>query len=284
MLYKNKNSKWSLGKYAAVALLIGFASLVVASCERDALPSTKGESGKQTYELVDVQGIIKGEDGKPLPGASIEVKGGTRGTTTDLEGKFRLTAPAGSKLEVKFEDLQSIALAIGPNYKSTNFLIRLTPNTATSEEPIAPHVAAAPSGNGKSVNLTVQPSTINGEPIFTVVEQQPEFMGGIQALSRFLEKNLQYPAAARRARVQGKVFLNFVVTKEGEIKDVTILKGMGFGLDEEALRIMSQMPRWAPGRQDGKPLNVRYNLPIAFDLDKKPELKTGKESKKEGKS
>ncbi len=277
MLYKDKNSNWSLGKYAAVALLVGFISLVVASCERDSLPSSKESGKKYEYGNVDVQGTVKGSDGKPLPGASISVKGETRGTTTDLEGRFRMNVPAGSRLVVKYESLHSIDLAISPTYKSTIFSITLNPNSARLEETLNPaSLAAAPSADGKSMHVTVQPKSIDGEPIFTVVQEQPQFPGGNKAMYKFLGDNIKYPEPATRANVSGKVFLNFVVTKEGEIKNVTILKEMGFGIDEEAMRVVSLMPRWTPGKQDGKPLNVRYNLPIAFELDKKPELKTGK--------
>ncbi len=83
---------------------------------------------------------------------------------------------------------------------------------------------------------------------------------------KFLGENIKYPEAAARANVTGKVFTSFVITKEGEIKNITVLKGVGFGIDEEALRVISAMPRWTPGKQDGKPLHVRYHLPIAFEM------------------
>ena len=67
-------------------------------------------------------------------------------------------------------------------------------------------------------------------------------------------------------RDRGRVFLNFIITSEGEIKDITILKGLGFGADEESIRVISKMPRWNPGMQSGRAVNVRYNLPISFQL------------------
>lgn len=105
------------------------------------------------------------------------------------------------------------------------------------------------------------------DEVYTVVEHQPEFPGGLKALGTYMKQNLQYPTAAKRARVSGKVFVNFIVTKTGEIADVQILKGMGFGTDEEAIRVVSQMPRWTAGRQGKEPVNVRFNLPIKFELD-----------------
>jgi len=280
MLYKNKNSKWSLGKYAAVALLIGFASLIVASCERDSLPSARDTANKNVRGMINVFGVVRDTDGKPLPGASVEVKGATRGTSTDSDGKFRLDMPVGSDLIVKFVGFNEHLLKVNPKYKRVAFEVKMTPGDGAEST----RVTGTPAADGKTLKVVTQASTYNGETVFTVVEEQPEFPGGIQAMYKFLAENLQYPAPAMRAKVQGKVFLNFVVTKEGEIKDATILKGIGFGADEEALRVMSQMPRWKPGMQDGKALNVRYNLPIAFDLGKKLGLKAGAESKKEGKS
>jgi TonB family protein len=104
--------------------------------------------------------------------------------------------------------------------------------------------------------------------IFTVVEEQPEYPGGMAKLGEYLSQNLKYPQAAMKANAEGTVFVNFILTKEGDITDVKILKGIGFGADEEAIRVMNQMPRWNPARQDGKAVNVRYNLPIRFELDK----------------
>lgn len=105
------------------------------------------------------------------------------------------------------------------------------------------------------------------EEIFTVVEQQPEFPGGNAALGQFLQKNLRYPAAASRANVSGRVFVSFVVNSDGSIQDVQVLKGLGFGTDEEALRVVRSMPKWRPGKQSGRPVRVKFNLPINFQLE-----------------
>jgi TonB family protein len=115
-------------------------------------------------------------------------------------------------------------------------------------------------------NAARTPANVNGE-IFTVVEQQPEFKGGMAALGPYIQNNLKYPEAAKKAKVQGRVFLNFIVSKTGEVSDVKILKGIGFGADEEAIRVIQNMPRWEPGRQSGQPVNVRFNIPINFELE-----------------
>ncbi|MCU0324005.1 MAG: TonB family protein [Spirosomaceae bacterium] len=105
------------------------------------------------------------------------------------------------------------------------------------------------------------------DEIFTSVEQQPEFPGGnIEAL-KYIGKNLKYPSAAQRANVSGKVFVKFVVEKDGSIGDVQILKGIGFGCDEEASRVIKTMPKWSPGKQNGRNVRVWFTLPISFVLE-----------------
>ncbi len=113
--------------------------------------------------------------------------------------------------------------------------------------------------------------TLIGEPateetIFQVVEQMPEFEGGQSALYKYLGKNIKYPAQARNGNIQGTVFVGFVVASDGKIKDVQVLKGIGYGCDEEAVRVVSTMPAWRPGKQSGRPVSVRYSLPIKFTL------------------
>jgi protein TonB len=104
------------------------------------------------------------------------------------------------------------------------------------------------------------------EEIFTIVENMPEFPGGTEALFKYLGKNIKYPAMAKDAGIKGKVYVTFVVDKDGSIADVRVLRGIGGGCDEEAIRVVGGMPKWAPGKQRGKAVRVQYNLPINFIL------------------
>jgi|SRR5688572_557329 len=104
------------------------------------------------------------------------------------------------------------------------------------------------------------------ETIYTIVEQMPSFTGGNEALKEYLIKNLKYPEKAIKDSIQGKVFVTFVVGQSGEIKDVKVLRGLTDELNQEAIRVVSDMPTWAPGKQSGKNVNVQYNLPIHFKL------------------
>jgi protein TonB len=96
------------------------------------------------------------------------------------------------------------------------------------------------------------------------VEKMPEFAGGQAALLQYLRSHLRYPSRALAEGVGGRVFLSFVVGADGVISEVTILKGLGYGLDEEALRVVRQMPAWTPGYQSKHAVPVRFTLPITF--------------------
>jgi protein TonB len=103
--------------------------------------------------------------------------------------------------------------------------------------------------------------------IFTVVEQKASFPGGFEAMMKFLQKNLKYPASARRMGVDGKVFIEFIVDKEGKMSDIKVLKGVSADCDKEAVRVVEMMPPWTPGRQNGKSVKSKFVLPITFKLE-----------------
>lgn len=190
MLYKTKNSNWALGKYAAIALIVGTVSLLAASCGQESKKDAQDTLQAQTLDA-KATALAQGND------------------------------PERQKLEDKF---------------ITNY------------------------GSGL-------------DSVYTVIRTSPEFPGGEKALDTFVEKNMRYPKAARRAQVGGKVFLTFIVNSDGSLQNIEVLKGMGFGTDEEAIRLVKSMPRWSPGmREDGQKVNVKFNLPIGFDL---PEKKVG---------
>lgn len=102
--------------------------------------------------------------------------------------------------------------------------------------------------------------------IFTVVEEQPGYPGGEESRIRYLQENIKYPEEAKELGIQGKVFVTFVVEVDGKISDVRVLRGIGGGCDEEAMRVVRSMPRWVPGKQRGVPVRVQFNLPIKFTL------------------
>ena len=104
------------------------------------------------------------------------------------------------------------------------------------------------------------------EEVFAMVESMPEFVGGEEAFMNYLRMNLDYPTIALEARIQGIVFLQFVVEKDGSITDIKVLRGVVSSLDEEAVRVVRQMPKWIPGEQNGRKVRVKYSLPVRFRL------------------
>ncbi len=120
-------------------------------------------------------------------------------------------------------------------------------------------------------NMEIEPIVVEEEEyeepeIFTIVEDMPSFPGGEGALFKYLGENIKYPAMAKDAGITGTVFVTFVVKEDGSVSGVRVLRGIGGGCDEEAVRVVQAMPKWKPGKQRGKAVRVQYNLPIRFVL------------------
>ena len=104
------------------------------------------------------------------------------------------------------------------------------------------------------------------QEIFKIVEEMPAFPGGEAKLMEYVAKNVKYPQIARETGVQGRVYVNFVVEPDGSVSNVSVLRGIGGGCDEEAIRVVKSMPKWKPGKQRGKAVRVSYMLPVNFKL------------------
>lgn len=102
--------------------------------------------------------------------------------------------------------------------------------------------------------------------VFFIVEDMPEFPGGENALRAYLGNSIKYPVIAQENGIQGKVYVTFVVGKDGSVSNATIARGVDPSLDKEALRVVNSLPKWKPGKQRGKPVNVSYTVPINFQL------------------
>lgn len=104
--------------------------------------------------------------------------------------------------------------------------------------------------------------------VYLIADRRPEFPGGGEKLGKYIADNLKYPSAARSRNIKGLLIISFVVCKDGYLRDIKIQKGLGFGCDEEAVKLinaMNNLPnRWTPGVVNGKPANVRYTLPLKF--------------------
>jgi protein TonB len=133
------------------------------------------------------------------------------------------------------------------------------PSTVTSDGPIAVDF------NEPVAEATAEPAD-DPHKVYMVVQQQPEFPGGQAAMFKWIANNMRYPSQARRTGTEGSVFVEFVVGNDGNIRSAKVIKGIGAGCDEEAVRVISKMPAWKPGKQNGKAVNVRFVLPLKFIL------------------
>lgn len=123
-------------------------------------------------------------------------------------------------------------------------------------------IASCSAQDSNEKDLAIPPSQV-----YQQVDQNPEFPGGVQALFNYLSKEIRYPQVAIENNVHGRVFVEFVVMSDGSINDVEVKKGVGYGCDEEAVRVIKAMPKWEPGHLEGKPVNVKFTLPIAFMME-----------------
>ena len=145
-------------------------------------------------------------------------------------------------------------------------------NIVEDDAEIEETTIASVEDNAEFVEITDDVPVVVEEPeeeeqIFQVVEDDPLFPGGIQELMKYLQKNIKYPSICQEQGIQGRVIVQFVVEKDGSIADVQVIKAVNPYLDKEAVRVVSTMPKWSPGKQRGKPVRVRFTLPVTFCLN-----------------
>jgi periplasmic protein TonB len=167
-----------------------------------------------------------------------------------------------------------------PTLKPPPAIRDLPPRVVTQEVPDIPIVDPAPSvpvsndvGNvnglpsvGENTIGTNVPVVIEQTPTVDIAEVMPEFEGGLKALYKFLNKNLRYPSIAQRTGLEGTVYVRFVVDTEGSVTNIEVMRGVSGILDKEASRVISLLPKWKPGMQHNRPVNVRMMMPIKFEL------------------
>ena len=124
-----------------------------------------------------------------------------------------------------------------------------------------------------TAGLAVAQDNSFDEEIFLVVETSPEFPGGEDSLYAFLSRNISYPAEAKAKGIEGRVYVTFVVGKDGTLSNCRILRDIGAGCGEEVLRVLRKMPKWTPGKHRGKNVRVQFNLPVNFTLEDDDEPK-----------
>lgn len=238
---------------------------LTAMMKTDEVKSIETVPNTLQEKKIKLKGTIRDkEDNQPIVGACVLVKGTTNGTITDLDGNFTIEVPENSTLMVSFI-----------NYKSKEILVR--PGMTKVDEVLEKDNSSSKL-KGKVDGVSVVgnvPMEVNADtsPTFQVVEEMPEFPGGINECLKFLGTNIKYPLEAQKAGVQGRVIVQFIVEKDGTISNPKIVRGVNPDLDGEAIRVVSIMPTWEPGRQKGQPVRVKYTIPVTFRLNKKEEAK-----------
>jgi len=205
------------------------------------------EVSNAQQNLKTVKGKVVKEDGTPLRGTSIVVKNGTNGTMSGENGIFELKVEDDTPLVFSFVGYGS--KEVKPEFY-WQMLIVMKIKTIEMEA-----VGNKPSD---SVN--------DEEEMVMAVEEMPEFVGGVNALRQFLQSATKYPEIAKANGIQGKVYVAFVISKDGDVTKAKVARGVDPELDNEALRVVNSMPKWKPGKQRGQNIAVGYTVPVIFQI------------------
>lgn len=235
---------------------VEFSGLADSSIGFEAPANFNGRKETQFAAIEDrtITGkVVAEEDGRPLPGVTIEVVNKDKGTITDAAGNFKIGVSDNDKLRFSFTGFKAIIVPVNDKTIMNVSLTLKQPEQFSLEE----------------VKIAAEKRTAWGhdELIFESADENPEYPGGAREMYNFISSKLRYPLEAEKNNISGKVFVKFVVRKDGSITDLKILKGIGYGCDEETVRVISQLPRWKPGKQNGEPVNVMFTMPINFVLD-----------------
>jgi TonB family protein len=239
---------------------------------RSAMPMVK-TAAVPNAETTTIKGTVRSSKTKELlTGAAVILVGTTTGTMTDANGAFTLKeVPLNSKLAISYVGYENRMVEVTKKNQTLNVVLEWR-QTTLDKIVVVTYQSIMEYRPG-----TIADSTKNKE-VFTVIEQLPEFPGGIQELYRYLGKNIRYLTEASQNGVEGSVEITFTISEHGRIRNPRVTKSLGAGTDEEALRVVLSMPSWKPAMQHGRPVPTDYVLPIEFQIDK-PAPKEDKEKR-----
>ena len=268
MMIRKKSNPWARAKYLYVLPL---AAVTVAAFARPEISQPLDEISSvkvndlsavlETYadknvsnpaEKTKLKMKVVDEEGKPIIAATVLVANTTNGTLTDENGNFTLEVGSDQSIQVAYIGMSTVTMSVKDCLKKADQTIVLTESDTKKYVKV---VASAPQ------------TVVSDDQTFSVVEQMPEYPGGMRAGLEFMARNLRYPTKAREAGKQGRVIVQFVVRKDGSLSDFKVLCPVDPWLDAEAIRVISTMPKWKPGMQDGKPVSVKFTLPVTFMLE-----------------
>ena len=268
MMIRKKSNPWARAKYLYVLPL---AAVTVAAFARPEISKPLDEISSvkvndlsavlETYadknvsnpaEKTKLKMKVVDEKGEPIIAATVLVANTTNGTITDENGNFTLEVGTDQSIQVAYIGMSTVTMSVKDCLKKADQTIVLTESDTKKDVKV---VAPAPQ------------AVTSDDQTFSVVEQMPEYPGGMRAGLEFMARNLRYPTKAREAGKQGRVIVQFVVRKDGSLSDFKVLRPVDPWLDAEAIRVISTMPKWKPGMQDGNPVSVKFTLPVTFMLE-----------------
>ncbi|WP_207435723.1 energy transducer TonB [Sabulibacter ruber] len=249
-LYNRHITQASL--YAITISLIGFSIPTVANMLSEKAPviAAKTDSGIIKITPVELPLVEEAKQVKPEPPAA----------------PAKPSAPTVKNTTIKVvEDSKPVVDEVPSQdqLKEANSGLETTPGDGSGNLNNPEPTGGTGTGTGDGTGST---SGAAETTVFVSVEHMPEFDGGLSKLMEYVGKNLRYPRAAQAHGVEGTVVVSFVVSTTGDITDIQVLKGLGYGTEDEAIRVMKKLPRWKPGYQNGRSVPVRMTLPIRLEL------------------
>ena len=260
MMNKKKSRHAGALKYA---LLLPVAGLLVLSANAEAVAETaENVVAHWTADEgpVRMTGVVVDENGKPLPGVTVVIKGSMLGVATDAEGRFEIVSPEGKTLVFTYVGRKTQEVAFDAGTTDIKVVmpvedVELNPLVAADVESILNQ--AADSTKDEVVSVWQ-------DEFFKVVEDMPQFTDG--NIFDYLAQHVRYPEEAEKNGIGGMVYVQFVIDTTGKVVEPKVIKSVSPELDAEALRVVSEMPAWKPGMQRGKPVRVSFTVFINFKL------------------
>lgn len=286
MIYKNRNSRWLLGKYLMIVPVLLFALLMTAAREKlttsEEVQNTSVPKLNKDIEITDnsavpesIPAIVKSDTGKVkiniegdilresgLGIAEVNIFDPERdiSVTTDALGHFKMTnVDVGRVLVVSHVSYIQQILVVEKGKTKYTLTFSKGQNELKAPEFTAYQDAAKIDEQRKKEKEIA-------ESLASVKEQKPQFPGGEKALSNYIQSNIRYPEEALRVSVGGIALVSFTINSNGDVRKPRVVKEIGWGIDDEAVRLVLNMPRWEPARQNGRPVSMEYTLSIRFNL------------------
>src|SRR5690606_31241464 len=215
-----------------------------------AAPSARAFKAEANTRTVKGQ-VLDAEDGMPLPGVNVIVPGAARTTVTDLNGHYEINVPvAANTLVFSFVGLNNVEASVPT----------ATEDTATLDVKMGPDISAL------SEVVVVGYGTENERGFEEIKWEPAEPEGGKRAFRRYLETNMRYPRIARENGIEGKVTVQFTIEPTGTLTDFRVVRGLGYGCDEEVIRLIREGPRWKPTRRNNEPVLGKGKVKLKFVL------------------